>query len=383
MEFGFTEEQLMFRDSVYKYAKKEIAPLVEEADLKSEFSMEVWRKLGDMGLLGLPFPEDLGGSGANVVTCCLSGEALGHAGVDQGHLLALGAHTYLCMDTIYKHGTPAQLKKYIPKLASGEWIGCMGLTEPGSGSDAASITTSAVKKGNKWILNGTKTFITNAPVCNVCVIYATIDKKLKHNGITGFIVERDYPGFSTSAPFHKMGVRASSTSEVILDNCEVPEENLMGEVGKGFEYTVETLSWDRSALLSPFVGGMQFAIETCTKYSQDRVQFGKPINSFQAIQHKLADLRIIQEAAKMAVYRVAHDKDSGKPLNHMHTSIAKAIVGDWGMKAASEAVQIFGGYGYIHEYPIERFLRDAKLGQIGGGTSEMQRFIISRILSYF
>lgn len=383
MEFGFTEEQLMFRDSVYKYAKKEITPLVEEADLKSEFSMEVWRKLGAMGLLGLPFPEELGGSGANVVTCCLSGEALGHAGVDQGHLLALGAHTYLCMDTIYKHGTPAQLKKYIPNLASGEWIGCMGLTEPGAGSDAASITTSAVKKGDKWILNGSKTFITNAPVSNVCVIYATIDKKLKHNGITAFIVERGFPGFSTGVPFHKMGVRASATSEVILDNCEVPEENLLGEVGKGFEYTVETLSWDRSSLLSPFVGGMQLAIEACTKYSQERVQFGKPINSFQAIQHKLADLKIIQEAAKMAVYRVAHDKDSGKPLNHMHTSIAKAIVGDWGMKAASDAVQIFGGYGYIHEYPIEHFLRDAKLGQIGGGTSEMQRFIISRILSYF
>jgi len=382
MEFGFTEEQLMFRDSVYRYAKKEIAPLVEQADLKSEFSMEVWRKLGEMGLLGLPFPEELGGSGANVVTCCLSGEALGHAGVDQGHLLALGAHTYLCMDTIYKHATPAQLKKFIPKLASGEWIGCMGLTEPGSGSDAASITTSAVKKGDKWVLNGSKTFITNAPVCNVCVIYATVDKKLKHNGITAFIVEKDFPGFSTGVPFHKMGVRASATSEVFLENCEVPEENLLGEVGKGFEYTVETLSWDRSSLLSPFVGGMQFAIEACTKYSQERVQFGKPINSFQAIQHKLADLKIIQEAAKMAVYRVAHDKDSGKPLNHMHTSIAKAIVGDWGMKAASEAVQIFGGYGYIHEYPIERFLRDAKLGQIGGGTSEMMRLILSRILSY-
>ncbi len=383
MEFGFTEEQLMFKDSTYKFAKKEIVPLVEEADLNSEFSMEVWRKLGEMGLLGLPFPEELGGSGASVVTCCLSTEALGHAGVDQGHLLALGAHTYLCTDTIFKHGTPDQLKKYIPKLASGEWIGCMGLTEPGSGSDAASITASAVKKGDKWILNGTKTFITNAPVCDVCVIYATIDKKLKHNGITAFIVERDFPGFSTGTPFHKMGVRASSTSEVILDNCEVPLENLLGEAGKGFEYTVETLSWDRSALLAPFVGGMQFAIEACTKYSQEREQFGKPINSFQAIQHKLADMKIIQEAAKMTVYRVAHDKDSGKPLNHMNTSVAKAIVGDWGMKAASEAVQIFGGYGYIHEYPIERFLRDAKLGQIGGGTSEMQRFIISRILSYF
>ena len=383
MEFGLTEEQIMFKDTVYRFAKSQIVPLVEEADLNSEFSLEIWKKLAEMGLLGLPFPVDLGGSGADVVTCCLSAEALGHAGVDQGHLLALGAHTYLCADTIYKHGSDAQLKKYIPKLASGEWIGCMGLTEPGAGSDAASMSTTAVKKGDKWILNGTKTFITNAPVCNVCVVYATVDKKLKHNGITAFIIDRDSPGFSTGKPFHKMGVRASATSEIIMDNCEIPEENLLGEVGKGFEYTHETLSWDRSALLAPFVGGMQFAIEECTKYSQERVQFGKPINQFQAIQQKLADMKITKEAAKMAVYRVAHDKDSGKPLNHMHTSIAKALVGDWGLKAASDAVQIFGGYGFIHEYPIERFLRDAKLGQIGGGTSEVQRLIISRILSYF
>ncbi len=383
MEFGFTEEQLMFRDSVYRYAKKEIVPLVEQADLKSEFSSEVWRKLGDMGLLGLPFPEDLGGSGADVVTCCLSGEALGHAGVDQGHLLALGAHTYLCADTIFKHANNQQLKKYIPKLASGEWIGCMGLTEPGAGSDAASLQTTAVKKGDRWVLNGSKTFITNAPVCDVCVVYATVDRKLKHNGITAFIVEKGTPGLSTGEPFHKMGVRASATSEVFFDECEIPGENLLGEVGKGFEYTHETLSWDRSALLAPFVGAMQFAIEECTKYSLERVQFDKPISSFQAIQHKLADLRIIKEAARMTVYRVACDKDSGRPLNHLHTSIAKAIVGDMGMKAASESVQIFGGYGYIHDYPIERFLRDAKLGQIGGGTSEVQRFIISRILGLF
>ncbi len=383
MEFGFTEEQLMFRESVYKYAKKEIAPLVEEADLKSEFSMEVWKKLGAMGLLGLPFPEDLGGSGADVVTCCLSAEALGHAGVDQGHLLALGAHTYLCADTIYKHGNRAQLEKYIPKLATGEWIGCMGLTEPGAGSDAASMSTTAEKKGDKWILNGSKTFITNAPVCDVCVVYATVDKKLKHGGITAFIVDRDFKGFSTGRPFHKMGVRASATSEVFLDNCEVPEENLLGEVGKGFEYTHETLSWDRSSLLAPFIGTLQWAIEECTRYSQERVQFDKPINSFQAIQRKLADMKIVKEAARMCVYRVAFDKDSGKPLNHLHTSIAKAMVGDWGTKAASEAVQIFGGYGFIHEYPVERFMRDAKIAQIGGGTSEIQRFIISRILSFF
>jgi hypothetical protein len=383
MEFGFTEEQLMFRETVYKYAKNEIVPLCEEADLKAEFSFEIWKKLADMGLLGLPFPEAYGGSGADVVTCCLAGEALGHAGVDSGHLLALGAHTYLCTDTLFKNGNEAQRKKYVPKLASGEWIGCMGLTEPGAGSDAASLQTTAVKKGDRWILNGSKTFITNAPVCNLCVVYATVDKKLKHAGISAFIVEKGFKGFSTGKPFHKMGVRASATSEVFLEDCEVPEENLLGEVGKGFEYTHETLSWDRSALLAPFVGAMQFAIEQCAQYATDRVQFDKPIKSFQAIQHKLADMKVIMEGAKLAVYRVAYDKDAGLPLNHMHTSIAKAFVGDWGIKAASEAVQIFGGYGYIHEYPVEKMLRDAKLAQIGGGTSEVQRFIISRILSMF
>ena len=307
MEFGFTEEQVMFRDTVYKYAKNEIVPLCAEADLKSEFSFEVWKKLGAMGLLGLPFPEEYGGSGASVVTCCLAAEALGHAGVDGGHTLALGAHTYLCGDTLFKRGNEAQRRKYIPKLASGEWIGCMGLTEPGAGSDAASLQTTAVKKGDRWVLNGSKTFITNAPVANVFVIYATVDKKLKHAGITAFIVERGSKGISTGNPFHKMGVRASATSEVFLEDCEVPEENLLGEAGKGFEYTHETLSWDRSALLAPFVGAMEFSLEQCAQYATDRVQFDKPIKSFQAIQHKLADIKVVMEASRLLMYRVAWD----------------------------------------------------------------------------
>lgn len=372
----------MFRETMYKFGKNELVDLVEKADLNAEFSFEIWKKFCEIGLIGLPFPEEYGGSGADVVTCSIAGEALAHAGVDQGHLLAYGAHTYLCTDTLFKNGSEDQKKRYMPKLTSGEWIGCMGLTEPGAGSDAASIITTAQKKGDRWILNGSKTFITNAPVCNLCVVYATIDKKLKHNGITAFIVERDFPGFSTGKPFHKMGVKASTTSEVFLDNCEVPEENLLGEAGKGFEYAHQTLSWDRSAMLAPFIGALQSMIEDCAKYSEERVQFGKPINRNQSIQHKLADLKIIKEAAKMLVYRTAFNKDAGKPLDHMSTSVAKAFVGDWGLKAASEAVQIFGGYGYIHEYPVERHFRDVKLGQIGGGTSEIQRFIISRLLSF-
>jgi alkylation response protein AidB-like acyl-CoA dehydrogenase len=381
MEFGFTEEQLLFRDTIYKYAKNEIVPLCEEADLKSEFSFEIWKKLGQMGLLGLPFPEEYGGQGADVVTCCLAGEALGHAGVDSGHMLALGAHTYLCTDTLFKHGNEEQRKKYVPKLASGEWIGCMGLTEPGAGSDAASLQTTAVKKGDRWVLNGSKTFITNAPVANVCVVYATVDKSKKHAGISAFIVEKDFKGFSTGKPFHKMGVRASTTSEVFFEDCEVPEENVLGNIGEGFMYAHQTLEWDRSALLAPFIGGMQFMIEQCAKYASERVQFDKPIKSYQAIQHKLADMKVVLEAARLAVYRVASLKDAGYPINHLQASIAKAFVGDWGFKVASEAVQIFGGYGYIHEYPVERMLRDAKLAQIGGGTSEIQRLIISRLLA--
>lgn len=381
MEFGFTEEQLLFRDTIYKYAKNEIVPLCDEADLKSEFSLEIWKKLGQMGLLGLPFPEEYGGQGADVVTCCLAGEALGHAGVDSGHMLALGAHTYLCTDTLFKHGNEEQRKKYVPKLASGEWIGCMGLTEPGAGSDAASLQTTAVKKGDRWILNGSKTFITNAPVANVCVVYATVDKSKKHAGISAFIVEKDFKGFSTGKPFHKMGVRASTTSEVFFEDCEVPEENVLGNIGEGFMYAHQTLEWDRSALLAPFVGAMQFMIEQCAKYASERVQFDKPIKSFQAIQHKLADMKVALEAARLAVYRVASLKDAGYPINHLQASIAKAFVGDWGFKVASEAVQIFGGYGYIHDYPVERMLRDAKLAQIGGGTSEVQRLIISRLLA--
>jgi butyryl-CoA dehydrogenase len=382
MEFGITEEQEMFRDTVYRYAKKEIAPFCEEADLKSEFSKDVWNKFGDMGLLGLPFPEEYGGQGADVVTCCLSSEALSHAGVDGGHLLALGAHSYLCTDTIYQHGNEDQKKRYVPKLASGEWIGCMGLTEPDAGSDAASMQTSAVKKGDKWILNGSKTFITNGPIADVAVVYATIDKKLKHGGITGFIIEKNFKGFSTGSPFHKMGIRASTTSEVFLDDCEVPEENLLGEVGKGFAMTHQTLEWDRSALLAPVVGGLKLLIEECSRYANDRKQFGKPIGEFQAVQHKLADIKMIYEGIRLSVYRVASLKDAGHSINHMQASIAKAFTGDWGLKAFSEAVQIFGGYGMMHEYPVERFFRDAKLAQIGGGTSEIQRMIISRIMGF-
>jgi butyryl-CoA dehydrogenase len=380
MDFTLTDEQRMFRETVYRYGKEEVAPLCEEAELRGEFSPEIWGKLGDMGLLGLPFSEELGGSGADLVTCCLAGEALGHAGVDGGSLLAWGAHTYLCGCNIYNFGSEEQKKKYVPKLASGEWIGCMGLTEPGAGSDAASMRTTAVKKGDKYVLNGSKTFITNAPVADVIVVFASIDKAKKHEGITAFIVEKGTPGYSTGQPFHKMGCKCSATSEVFFEDCEIPEENLLGGEGAGWMIALSGVEWDRSTLISPFLGASIYGLELCSRYANERHQFNRPIREFQAIQRRIADMKVFVEAARLAIYRVASSKDNGQMLNPLQAAVNKVYAGDVGFDMASEAVQIFGGYGFMHEYPVERNFRDSRLGAIGGGTSDIMRMIVSRIM---
>jgi len=380
MDFSLSQEQRMFRETVYRYGRDEIAPLCEEADLKGEFSFEIWRKLASFGILGLPLPEEFGGSAANILTCCLAGEALGHAGVDGGSLLAWGAHTYLCAHNIYAFGTEDQKRKYVPKLASGDWIGCMGLTEPGAGSDAASLSTTAVKKGDRYVLNGSKTFITNAPVADVMVVFANVNKARKHEGITAFIIEKGTPGLTTGKPFHKMGCKCSSTSEIFLADCEVPEENILGGEGKGWFIALSGVEWDRCTLLSPMLGAAINNLESCARYANERHQFGRPIRNFQAIQHRIADMKVFVEAVRLAVYRVASAKDNGQMLNPLQAAVSKVYAGDRGFDMASEAVQIFGGYGFMHEYPVERNFRDSKLAAIGGGTSDIMRMIVSRIM---
>ena len=380
MDFSLSQEQRMFRETVYRYGRDEIAPLCEEADLKGEFSFEIWRKLASFGILGLPLPEELGGSAASILTCCLAGEALGHAGVDGGSLLAWGAHTYLCAHNIYAFGTEAQKRKYVPKLASGEWIGCMGLTEPGAGSDAASLATTAVKKGDRYVINGSKTFITNAPVSDVMIIFANVNKAKKHEGITAFIIEKGTPGLTTGKPFHKMGCKCSSTSEVFLADCEVPEENILGGEGKGWFIALSGVEWDRCTLLSPMLGAALNNLDSCARYANERHQFGRPIRNFQAIQHRIADMKVFIEAVRLAVYRVASAKDNGQMLNPLQAAVSKVYCGDRGFEMASEAVQIFGGYGFMHEYGVERNFRDSKLAAIGGGTSDIMRMIVSRIM---
>jgi butyryl-CoA dehydrogenase len=315
-----------------------------------------------------------------VVTTVLAGEALGEAGVDGGLTLAYGAHTFLCADTIFTHGSEVQKKKYIPKLASGEWIGCMGLTEPNAGSDVASITTRVERNGDGYILNGNKMFITNGPIADVAVVYAKTGKDLKHAGVSAFVVEKGTPGFSAGKNLIKMGVRSSHTSELIFEDCEIPAENLIGQEGAGFLMAMQTVEWDRSALLAPFIGGMTYVLEKCLNYARERYQFGRPIGQFQAIKHKLADIKIFIEAARSLCYRIAWCKDQGRPLNFLEAAVAKLFVGDWSLGPANDAVVLHGGYGYCHEYEVERYFRDSRLAPIGGGTSEIQKRVIAKLL---
>ncbi len=385
MEFNLSKEDLEFKENVYKFGLRELAPLSQklEYDDREEFIVENWKKMGEFGLLGLPYPEQYGGAGASVLTSTLTGEALGYAGVDAGLLLSWGAHMILCGVPIWQLGTEQQKKKYLPKLASGEWIGGLGLTEPNAGSDAGGIQTVAVKKGDRYILNGSKMFITNGPVGNVFIVAAVTDKFKKTFGISAFIVEKGMKGFSVGKKLSKLGVRTSPTSELIFEDCEVPEENMLGEPDLGFVNVIKlTLEWERSCLVAPSIGGLELGLKKAVEYARERKQFGKPIIKFQAIRHKIADLKMNLEAVRQIVYKVAWMKDKDIPAM-MDASMAKLFVSEIMERTASEILQIFGGYGFIKEYLVERAYRDSRLASIGGGTSEIQRGIIARSILNF
>ncbi|MCL4467634.1 MAG: acyl-CoA dehydrogenase family protein [Deltaproteobacteria bacterium] len=385
MEFSLSQEDIDFKESVYRFGLRDLAPISQklEYDDKEEFITENWKNMGKFGLLGLPYPEQYGGAGASVLTTTLAGEALGYAGVDAGLLLSWGAHMILCGVPIWQLGTEEQKKKYLPKLASGEWIGGLGLTEPNAGSDAGGIQTAAVKKGDRYILNGSKMFITNGPVGNVFVVAAVTDKSKKAFGISAFIVEKGMKGFSVGKKLSKLGVRTSPTSELIFEDCEVPQENILGEPDYGFANVIKlTLEWERSCLVAPAIGGLELGLKKAVEYARERKQFGKPIIKFQAIRHKIADLKMNLEAVRQIVYKVAWMKDRDIPAM-MDASVAKLFVSEIMERTASEVLQIFGGYGFIKEYLVERGYRDARLSSIGGGTSEIQRGIIARSIMNF
>jgi len=380
MDFRITEEQELFKKSVIEFAQKEIMPGAAERDEESRFDRDVWDKAAEFGLMGLPYPEEYGGSGASVFETGLAGEALGYGGLDAGFCLSWGAHVVIGGIPIWQLGTEEQKKKYLPKIASGEWITGLGLTEPEAGSDAAGLLTTAVKKDGYYVLNGTKTFITNGPIGEVFVVLAKTDKEKGAAGITGFIVEKSFPGFSVGKEIHKTGNRSSPTSELIFDNCEVPAENMLGEENQGFMgVALATLEWERSVMLAAAIGGQEVQLEQCIKYAKERKQFGRPIASFQAVQFMLADMKMWLETSRWILYKVAWNKDQGI-MDPLMASVSKLFITEVALKAARNAIQIHGGYGYTKEYAVERAYRDAQLGVLGGGTSEIQRWIIGRLL---
>jgi alkylation response protein AidB-like acyl-CoA dehydrogenase len=377
MVFDYTAEQIQLRKAVREFALAEIAPHVLDWDENQIFPLEAVKKAGELGFLGAVFPEDLGGAGFGYIEYAIVVEEL--ARVDPSVALIVAAHTSLCTNHIFLAGNDEQRRKYIPKLATGEWIGCWSLTEPEAGSDAAGTRTTAVFAGNEWVLNGSKTFTTNAHYADVCVAMAVTNRTASQHGISAFIIEKDTPGFRAGKKENKLGMRASATGEVIFTECRLPTCQLLGKEGEGFIDSLRILDGGRISIAALSVGTAQGAYDAALKYSKQRRQFGRPISEFQAIQHKLADMATELEAARLLTYRAAYLKDQGGRVTR-ESAMAKLFASERAVSICNEAVQIHGGYGFIKDYPVEKFYRDVKLCTIGEGTSEIQRMVIARQL---
>ncbi|MFI5087085.1 MAG: acyl-CoA dehydrogenase [Terriglobales bacterium] len=377
MDFQLNDEQLQLRKSVREFAEREIRPHVMEWDEASRFPLETVKEVGRLGLMGAIFPPEYGGAGMGYVEYVLAIEELSR--VDGSIGIIVAAHTSLCTNHIFVAGSEEQKRKYVPKLATGEHIGAWGLTEPGSGSDAGSARMSAVRRGNCWVLNGTKTFITNGHYADVVVVLGVTDKAAHTHGLSAFIVEKDTKGFRPGKKENKLGLRASDTSELIFEDCCIPAENLLGKEGDGFIDAMRILDGGRISIAALGLGMAQGAFEAALKYSKQREQFGKAISEFQAIQWKLADMATEIDAARLLTMRAADMKDKGMKTTQ-ESSMAKLYTSEVAVRCANEGVQIHGGYGFIKDYPAEKFYRDVKLCTIGVGTSEIQRLVIARPL---
>jgi alkylation response protein AidB-like acyl-CoA dehydrogenase len=377
MDFEFTPEQEHLRAGVREFATAEIGPHVSEWDENQEFPLEAIKKAGQLGLLGVIFPEELGGAGLNYVEYAIVIEEL--ARVDPSFALIVAAHNSLCTNHIFIAGDEAQKQKYIPKLASGEWIGCWSLTEPEAGSDAGGTRSTAALRDGCWVLNGGKTFTTNAHYADVCVAMCVTDRQASHHGISAFILEKGLPGFRVGKKENKLGMRSSATGEVLFTDCRIPTSQLLGKTGDGFVDSLRILDGGRISIAALSVGTARGAYDAALGYSKQRKQFGRFISEFQAIQHKLADMATSIEAARLLVFRAAALKDKGRRVTK-ESSMAKLFASETAVRVCDEALQIHGGYGFIKDYPVEKFYRDVKLCTIGEGTSEIQRMVIARQL---
>jgi alkylation response protein AidB-like acyl-CoA dehydrogenase len=381
VDFSLTDEQQQLQRTVRDFAQTEIAPHVMEWDEAARFPEELIPKLAELGLLGIIFPEEYGGAGLGYIEYAIAIEEL--ARVDGAVALIVAAHNSLCTNHIYKFGTEAQRQKYVVPLAQGKKLGCWSLTEPEAGSDAGGTRTVAARQGSCWVLNGAKTFTTNGHYADVCVAMAVTDREKGRHGISAFIVEKGTPGFRPGKKENKLGMRASDTSEVVFSNCRVPEENLLGKQGDGFVNSLQVLDGGRISIAALALGMATGAAGAATKYAQERKQFGKPIGEFEAIQFKLADMATEISAAQMLVYHAAwladkSNANGGGIRFTRESSMAKLYASEAAVRVANEAVQVFGGYGFIKDYPAEKFYRDVKLCTIGEGTSEIQRLVIAR-----
>jgi alkylation response protein AidB-like acyl-CoA dehydrogenase len=377
LDFQLNDEQLQLKKSIREFAEREIAPHVMEWDEASKFPLETVKEIGKLGLLGTIFPPEYGGAGMGYVEYVTAIEELSRVDGSVGIIVA--AHTSLCSNHIFLAGTEEQKRKYIPKLATGEYIGAWGLTEPSSGSDAGSARMTATKAKGGWVLNGTKTFITNGHYADVIVVIAVTDRTAHTHGLSAFVLEKDTKGFRAGKKENKLGLRASDTSELIFEDCFLPAECLLGKEGAGFIDAMRVLDGGRISIAALSLGMAEGAYESALKYSKERKQFGKPISEFQAIQWKLADMATEIEAAKLLTFRAASMKDAGMKTTQ-ESSMAKLYASEVAVRCANEGVQIHGGYGFIKDYPAEKFYRDVKLCTIGEGTSEIQRLVIARQL---
>ena len=377
LNFGLGEDIEMLRDQVYQFAQNEIAPLAEQADADNQFPNQLWTKLGDMGLLGVTVSEQYGGSDMGYLAHTIAMEEVSRASGGIG--LSYGAHSNLCVNQIFKNGNDAQREKYLPKLVSGEHIGALAMSEPNAGSDVVSMKLKAEKRGDKYILNGNKMWITNGPDAHTFVIYAKTDPNAGPRGITAFIVERDFPGFSRAQKLDKLGMRSSNTCELVFEDCEVPAENILGKEGEGVRVLMSGLDYERLVLSGGPLGIMQSCMDIVVPYIHDRQQFGQSIGQFQLVQGKVADMYTQMNAARAYVYTVAQSCDRGETTRK---DAAGAILysAELATKMALDAIQLLGGNGYINEYPTGRLLRDAKLYEIGAGTSEIRRMLLGREL---
>ncbi len=374
MDFSLTKQEQLFLQMIREFAEKEVKPLAAEVDEEERFPLETVQKMAKLGIMGIPVPKVYGGAGGTNQLYTMAVEELSRVCGTTG--VVVSAHTSLCCAPIMEHGTEEQKQKYLPKLASGEWIGAFGLTEPNAGTDASAQQTIAVKEGDNYILNGSKIFITNAGYANVYIIMAMTDKSKGTKGISAFIVEKDFPGFSVGKKEKKLGIRGSATCELIMENCVVPAENLLGQEGKGFGIAMKTLDGGRIGIASQALGIAQGAMDETVKYTKERKQFGRSIAQFQNTQFQLADLETKVQAARLLVRSAAYKKDMKLPYS-ADAAMAKLFAAETAMEVTTKAVQFHGGYGYTREYPVERMMRDAKITEIYEGTSEVQRMVIA------